>query len=368
MVAPLALAVSLLISASAGPHPVSPNPVRVPPPGERACARPQPPGGVFPTAQTAPLDRVAATVDGVAIFAGEVDHRVKQVLGNRAVDDAVRRRLQAEALEHLIKQQSILALLQRRGEACTEQDLNLAMSRLKDQLSRQEQTLEAHYREQGLCMAAVQRALRWQLSWARYLDKTITDESLQRYFTEHRAEFDGTRVRVAQILLTWPDDPAARADVEPRARAIRDAIVAGKYSFAAAARQYSASPSARDGGALEWISRHAPMPEFFSEAAFQLAAGEISPPVTSPLGVHLIQCLEIEPGRKTWEDVRETLAAAMREHLFEWTATHLDPRPVVHYTGARPHFQPGTRNLAPPTPDDDDDDDDATTHGERTGK
>ena len=168
-------------------------------------------------------------------------------------------------------------------------------------------------------------------------------------------------MRVAQILLAWPDDPAVRTNVEQQARAIRDEILAGKISFAAAAQKYSQSPSARDGGALAWISRHEPMPEFFARAAFRLQAGEISPPVVSPLGVHLIQCVEIEPGQKTWQEVRDELTAAVKEHLFEWNVTHSGTQPDVRYTGAVPHFQPGTQVLVIPEQDVD-------PASERTGK
>jgi hypothetical protein len=294
---------------------------------------------------------VAATVDGVDIYVAQVNQHVQRVLGTRAVDESARQRLQAESLDQLVKQQIVLTALEKRGEACSAQQLDLALARFRDELGRQEKTLEEYCRAQGVPVAGLERTMRWQLSWSSYLQKTLTDAYLQQYFADHRADFDGTKMRVAQILLVWPDDATERAKVEQQAQTIRADILAGKISFAAAARQYSASPSGRAGGALEWISRHEPMPEFFAQAAFRLATGEISPPVTSPLGVHLIQCVEIEPGQQTWQAVRDELMAAAREHLFESDVTQSGTPPAVKYTGAVPHFRPGTRDVVVPGQD-----------------
>jgi hypothetical protein len=175
-------------------------------------------------------------------------------------------------------------------------------------------------------------------------------------------------MRVAQILLTLPDlpanlpdHPAGQEEVRQRAQTLREEIVAGTVSFSDAARKNSQSPSARDGGELPWISRHEPMPEIFSVAAYRLQVGEISPPVVSSLGVHLIKCLEIEAGTRTWQEVREPLTAAVREHLYAWNAGRPGEQPDIRYTGATPYFQRGTRELVVPEMD-------RNVDAERTGK
>ena len=87
------------------------------------------------------VSSAAATVDDVAISVAEVDLRVQRALGQRTATEQVRALLQAEALEQLIKQQKVLVQLQRRGEACTEKELEVEIRRLEEELNRQEKTL-----------------------------------------------------------------------------------------------------------------------------------------------------------------------------------------------------------------------------------
>src|SRR5690606_4756213 len=71
---------------------------------------------------------------------------------------------------------------------------------------------------------------------------------------------------------------------------------------------------------IGFIERRQPMPEAFSAAAFQLDAGEVSAPVVSPAGVHLIACLEIQPGQRTFAEARDDVRAAAIKILFHHLA------------------------------------------------
>ena len=288
---------------------------------------------------------VAATVDNVPILVAEVHLRVRQALGERTATDQARALLQAEALEQLIDQQKVLVQLQQRGEACTQKESEVELHRLEEDLNRQEKSMDDYCRSLDLPLSSVRRMLQWQLSWKRCCEKYLTDENVQRHFERHRKEFDGTTMRVAQLLLK-PDPKSDRRRLMQRVQKIRSEIVAGKITFADAAHTYSQSPSGRQGGQLGWISRRAPMPEPFSKAAYQLDVGDVSQPVETAHGMHLIHCLEIKPGQKNWQDVRSSLENAVSEYLFRWLADRPEPKQVVQYTGKAPYFRPGTRELA----------------------
>ena len=88
------------------------------------------------------------------------------------------------------------------------------------------------------------------------------------------------------------------------------------------------------------------MPESFSKAAFALLDERPSEPVVTPFGVHLIRRSEIEPGKLRWQDAREELTAAVTLYLFAWAADKQRSQAKLTFTGATPHFQPGTQKLA----------------------
>lgn len=67
---------------------------------------------------------------------------------------------------------------------------------------------------------------------------------------------------------------------------IREEIIAGK-PFEEAAREYSLCPSSRDGGDLGFFGRNMMVVEF-DHAAFELKVGELSQPVNTDFGWHLI--------------------------------------------------------------------------------
>jgi parvulin-like peptidyl-prolyl isomerase len=144
--------------------------------------------------------------------------------------------------------------------------------------------------------------------------------------------------------MTPPDD-VKHSRVRQQAEDIRGRIAAGSLSFADAARKYSQAPSGAMGGDIGWISRREPMPEAFARAAYQLHQGELSPPITSSLGIHLIQCLEIEPGTRTWQDVRDELTPVVQRDIFDRLVAAAEGKSRVQFTGVVPHFRPGTKEL-----------------------
>lgn len=289
---------------------------------------------------------IAATVADAPVYVDEVERELRRVLAGRQADENALRFLQAKTLQQLIDRQLILAWLAEKKQAATDQDVQLAQTQLEKRLAAREITLAAYVQRLGMPADDLPRALRWQLSWQRFLDRYLSDENLQNYFQTHRSEFDGTQVRVAHLLLKADgNDPGALSDALVRAKDLQQAIKEGKATFAEAARQHSEAPSGKDGGDIGFISRREPMPESFSSQAFALKQGEVSDPVISQFGVHLICCLEIKPGQKQWTDVRAALERGVTEYLFNWAADRKRAEVPVKFTGALPHFQPGSETV-----------------------
>lgn len=97
-------------------------------------------------------------------------------------------------------------------------------------------------------------------------------------------------------------------------------IESGAATFEALAREYSQDGSAKEGGDLGWVGAGAFVPEF-EEPMGRLAEGQISGPVVSRFGVHLIQLLERRRSEMPEAQVREAIRAQLRESRYEKTFT-----------------------------------------------
>jgi len=291
---------------------------------------------------------VAAKVDGQPIYAREIEREVKKVVKDREVDPAASKILRAQALEQMISRRLILMFLKSKQLGPSDADIEHAVERAKNRLKQQELTLEQFLNRSGLTEDEFRQTLQWQIGWNGYLEKYLTDENLQNYFAKNQKEFDGSQLRISQILfkVKSDDDQQTWDQAMKKAAQVGEALRSKEMDFATAAKNHSNAPSASKGGDVGLISRHEPMPESFSIAAFALEQGEVSKPIKSPFGVHLIQCVEIKPGQKRWQDVRKELEVAVMKYLFDWIADQQRPNAVIEYTGSVPHFKSGTKELA----------------------
>lgn len=71
---------------------------------------------------------------------------------------------------------------------------------------------------------------------------------------------------------------------------------------------------------MGWFPYQGKMPLAFSQAAFQLKTGDISEPVVSPFGVHLIHVTARQPGELSFDDVRKEIIERISQELWRQTA------------------------------------------------
>lgn len=290
---------------------------------------------------------VVATVGGDSIDAAEVARLLKSAVGSQKVSPAALPVLQAQVLAELVDRRLVLAYARRNEDYPTAEQLDAAAASLKAKLAAQGRTLEDHLREQSFSEAHLRRELAWALVWDKYLARYVTDRRAAAHFEARRREFDGTQLAVSHILLR-PSPGADRfawGELLKQAAALRRSILAGEVSFADAARKNSAGPSARNGGRLGQIPRRGVMDEAFSRAAFALEAGQVSEPVVTPFGVHLIRCDAVQPGKKQLDDVRKDVEEALARELLSKLARLEERHTPVGFTGKSPYFKPGTREL-----------------------
>ena len=145
-----------------------------------------------------------------------------------------------------------------------------------------------------------------------------------------------TQNHVRHILLrTGPQltESAAAA----RLADYRRRIVAGQADFAELAREHSQDGSAKQGGDLGWANPGRYVPEF-EQAVNALKPGDISEPLVSRFGVHLIQLVERREAKLTQREQRDMARDTVREKKVEEALTtwmqELRGRAYVEYREA----------------------------------
>ncbi|MGO9830003.1 MAG: peptidylprolyl isomerase [Myxococcaceae bacterium] len=138
--------------------------------------------------------------------------------------------------------------------------------------------------------------------------------AVEAFYTENPATYrTEEKVHARHVLVQLPKGASAAAVAEAKARAdgYRRDILAGK-PFADVARAVSDDASSKAGGGdLGWAERSAFVPEF-SQAAFNLKVGEVSEPVRTPFGWHLILVEEKQAAvAKPLADVADEIAAQL---------------------------------------------------------
>ena len=120
-----------------------------------------------------------------------------------------------------------------------------------------------------------------------------------------------TQTRLRHILIRTGDD-VSESEARRRLLDLRQRIVDGKADFAELARVHSDDATAARGGELDWLYPGDTVPEF--ERAYQeLKIGEVSQPVRTPFGYHLIQVLERRSAEMSPERLRLEARQALRE-------------------------------------------------------
>lgn len=160
----------------------------------------------------------------------------------------------------------------------------------------------------------------------------VSDRETEKYYESHKDDFYVQETRQLEfVFFELKPSPSDSESVYQQALNLKNRIEAGE-SFETVAIEYTEDPSGKNsGGDLGWFDREQ-MVAPFSKAAFSLAVGEISDPVLTRFGYHVITIedkrrkgpeteikarhilLKINPGPETIESIRS------RANLFAFDA------------------------------------------------
>ena len=132
------------------------------------------------------------------------------------------------------------------------------------------------------------------LDKVKLLDEVnVTDDEVQQQYQALVDNFEGQEERQASHVLIEISDDRSAGDAEAKAKEIAQRLAAGE-DFAALAKAESDDPgSAENGGDLGFNAKGLFVPEF-EEALFALEKGQVSEPVLTDFGYHIIKLVDIQ--------------------------------------------------------------------------
>jgi parvulin-like peptidyl-prolyl isomerase len=147
----------------------------------------------------------------------------------------------------------------------------------------------------------------------------VSPEEIQRYYDAHRDRYaTDERVRVRDILFAFDADDGEEAAAREREKALEVRELAAKgRDFGALAKQYSDGAGADKGGDLGVFARGELEPAL-GEAAFALDPMEVSQPIRTSAGFHLLRVEErIASGHRPLEEVEGEIREALYNEALE---------------------------------------------------
>lgn len=146
-------------------------------------------------------------------------------------------------------------------------------------------------------------------------DLKLDDADLRKYYEEHKADYE--RVQARHILIRFKGSAVPKGDKPElseeealaKANALRVRLKAGEDFATLAKAESDDAGSGKNGGDLNFFSHHQMVPAF-EDAAFKLPVGQVSEPVKTQFGYHLILVEKHET--KTFDEERADIEKKLR--------------------------------------------------------
>ncbi len=286
-----------------------------PPPAPVVAVEPEEPS-------TPALDRVVASVDGEPITMREVKDFAARQGQPIQTDDFADSDTAKLAVKELIGEKMLEQEMKKYDDKVDEAQVDRYIQQLRQDKHMSDTEFRAQLQASGISYDQVRKRARLEIEKAMMIDQEVrgkidvSNADIKAYYDTHKEDFTITkeRLKLAQILIALPPKPTAAQEsaAEKKAEMIRARAAKGD-DFGDLARVYSDDESKSNGGELGWFAPSDVMDQILA-AVKPLKPGEISAPVRTSHGIHLVKLEEHEvPGVQPLNDVK----AQIRAHLID---------------------------------------------------
>jgi peptidyl-prolyl cis-trans isomerase SurA len=249
------------------------------------------------------LDRVVAIVNDGVVLNSDLDAQIDAVterLREQKLELPAQNVLRQQVLERMVLQEIQLQHATRAGIKVTDETLNAA---LQDVAKRNNLTLSQlpdALAQQGIDYSSYRDGVRKDITITLLRQRdvlqhiSVTPREIDQYLDKQsKMPSERNEYNVSHILIAVGQE-ASQSQLDAAARRAQEVCERAKAGedFAKLAVAYSNSQTALDGGALGW-RKGGELPTFLSDVVAKLKPGEVSDPLRTPTGYHIVRLNEI---------------------------------------------------------------------------
>ncbi len=258
---------------------------------------------------TVKMDRIIAIVDQGVITEQELNDRVNTVssqLEKQGTSLPPKEVLEKQILERLIVDSLQLQLASQTGIKVDDTQLDKTIERIASQNKLTVAEFKAALESDGLSLRKFREDIRNEITISRLRERdvdnrlTVSDGEIDNYLTTQANRGDEQdEYEISHILIRAPEDssPEDLEKVHVKTENALQELASGK-DFTQVSASFSDTPNALEGGQLGW-KNGAQIPTLFLDAVKGMQVGEISKPLRSPNGFHILKLTNRRGGAST---------------------------------------------------------------------
>lgn len=279
------------------------------------------------TATSEIAEGTAAIVNGAAIPQSELETAVRNIVKQSGMGDenmdAFMGQFGPRILEQLIDAELLYQAARDGGYLASQEDVDRIYGQIAGRYE-DPAKFKSEMEARGFTEASLKKNLERQLSIQKYIDETIVpkadvpEETVKEAYDQNPQNFTREEeIRASHILISSSEsDPKEKKEEAlKKAREVAKLAKAKGADFAELAKTYSEGPSGPSGGDLGFFSRGR-MVKPFEDAAFAMKVNEVSDPVLTQFGYHIIKVTGHHDSTTIpYEEVKEKLAQDLKNRM-----------------------------------------------------
>jgi peptidyl-prolyl cis-trans isomerase SurA len=240
-----------------------------------------------------PVEKIVAVVNDEAISEGDLRARLRlaSLAGNYPDTPEVREKLTPQVLRTLIDDQLRLQEAKRLKIRIDHDEIESGLKQIAEQNNQSLDQFEETLAKQGVPISTLERQTMAQLAWTKVVQKEIrpridmSQEEIDAAYAKMLNSVEKSQYLLAEIFLAI-DTPKDADRVKSFADQLEEQLHNGA-NFAKLAQQFSQAAGAAAGGDLGW-NQEGELPDEIDQAIHNLAPGQISQPVRTESGYHIV--------------------------------------------------------------------------------